>query len=422
MPKLGIHPLPKKRYHGGRWRIYWKWNSRQYSIPTAYIDRKNKMIVDADLRVISAALTMNEPNFPAPYMESDAVKRYLFDRYGNSVNDTIVHDADWLASYAITITGECSRGWAKHSLTHLKNLSRYCGGDIREVTASKAQEFLDSIIAKGKTQSTRNRTLASCSRFFKWVVRTNRSSANPFKGIKLLPEKRSGAIVYCTREERTEIINMAKESGWPDWLAVPIAFFTGMRREEICRLKWPDIRINEGLVFVSRTKTGKSRLIPLYNQLEELLLLIPIHERTGYVVKTPVDSGDEIKDEVKRPDRLINLVLHLRRGMERRLMIKWGHSLPILYAEKPRTKNLVEWKQLKDEHRKAKNEYNKILRSNRNQLNEQLERIGWNPFRHTFGSLLVQGGVSLDKVCAWMGNTPEVCRRHYAQFIPRDRR
>jgi len=50
------------------------------------------------------------------------------------------------------------------------------------------------------------------------------------------------------------------------------------------------------------------------------------------------------------------------------------------------------------------------------------ERIRWNVFRHTFGSLLAQAGVGLDKISAWMGNSPTVCRRHYAEFVPRDRR
>jgi len=50
------------------------------------------------------------------------------------------------------------------------------------------------------------------------------------------------------------------------------------------------------------------------------------------------------------------------------------------------------------------------------------ERIRWNAYRHTFGSLLAQDGVSLDKISAWMGNSPAVCRRHYAEFVPRDRR
>jgi integrase len=39
-------------------------------------------------------------------------------------------------------------------------------------------------------------------------------------------------------------------------------------------------------------------------------------------------------------------------------------------------------------------------------------------FRHTFGSLLAQRGVSLYKISAMMGNSPEICRRHYAALIP----
>ena len=48
-----------------------------------------------------------------------------------------------------------------------------------------------------------------------------------------------------------------------------------------------------------------------------------------------------------------------------------------------------------------------------------VEHIGWTPFRHTFASMLAQAGVPLDKINAWMGNSPQVCRRHYAQFVPR---
>lgn len=30
MPKNNKYPVPKKRYHGGCWRIYWKWNAGCY--------------------------------------------------------------------------------------------------------------------------------------------------------------------------------------------------------------------------------------------------------------------------------------------------------------------------------------------------------------------------------------------------------
>jgi integrase len=39
-------------------------------------------------------------------------------------------------------------------------------------------------------------------------------------------------------------------------------------------------------------------------------------------------------------------------------------------------------------------------------------------YRHTFGSQLAQRGVSLYKISALMGNSPEICWRHYASLIP----
>jgi integrase len=39
-------------------------------------------------------------------------------------------------------------------------------------------------------------------------------------------------------------------------------------------------------------------------------------------------------------------------------------------------------------------------------------------YRHTFGSQLAMKGESLYKISALMGNSPEICRRHYAALIP----
>ena len=39
-------------------------------------------------------------------------------------------------------------------------------------------------------------------------------------------------------------------------------------------------------------------------------------------------------------------------------------------------------------------------------------------YRHTFGSHLAQKGESLYKIAELMGNSPEICRRHYAALIP----
>ena len=39
-------------------------------------------------------------------------------------------------------------------------------------------------------------------------------------------------------------------------------------------------------------------------------------------------------------------------------------------------------------------------------------------YRHTFGSHLAQRGESLYKIATMMGNSPDICRKHYAALIP----
>jgi integrase len=41
-------------------------------------------------------------------------------------------------------------------------------------------------------------------------------------------------------------------------------------------------------------------------------------------------------------------------------------------------------------------------------------------FRHTFGSQLAQKGESLYKISKLMGNSPEICRKHYAALVPEE--
>jgi integrase len=55
-------------------------------------------------------------------------------------------------------------------------------------------------------------------------------------------------------------------------------------------------------------------------------------------------------------------------------------------------------------------------------LRQVQEEIGldWSclDYRHTFGSQLAQKGESLYKISTLMGNSPEICRKHYAALIP----
>ncbi len=307
MPRLSIHPIPKKRYHGGRWRIYWKWNHQQFSVATNHTDQKKVAAVTVDLRHISAALAMDRPIFPDEYQDDPAVIAYLKARFPEAEAEAAPDVESWLDDYAHEIKGECSPRWAEMSVVRLRALDKETGG-LATLTPEGASKYLAAIAAKRKA-GTRNRLLATFSRFYKWAVRTDRTKVNPFAGIKTLKEERLSDIVYCTPAERDEAIALAKATGWKEWLAIPIAFYSGMRREEIANLMWPDIRFDAGLIVVSKTKTLKSRTIPMNATLEQYFRAVPEAQRTGHVVKCPTGI-----DRLWRMDNLMRKVQKLKKA------------------------------------------------------------------------------------------------------------
>ena len=394
-------PRPVKEYHHGVWRVTWRWEGKKYSVSTAIADKAAISEIEAYVRNLASQLACKErPVVSAPWSEMPGVMRYIANRFGaerSTQSRTAPSSDKWIADYAAELRAECSATWAEISLSRLHDL----GGkfELATLTPESASAYLSEVASKNKA-GTRNRALAIFSRFYKWAIRTERATVNPFSGIKTLKEERSLNIVYCTPGERDEIIVFARETDWPDWLAVPVAFYTGMRRGEVARLQWADVRFAEGLIVVNKTKTGKSRVLPLSAKLEELLQAVPNSARRGHVVKIP--------DGFDRELRLENLTRKIEKLKRSRLLAEWGLEKPLPSRSKEYRDTLAKWKA--------------AMKGRTRDLDAALERIGWNSFRHTFGSLLAQAGVSIDKISAWMGNTPEVCRRHYAQFIPRDRR
>ncbi len=217
MPKTNKPPTPQKRFHGGRWRIIWKWHSKQYSLPTRFTDPKKSAAVDSDLRLISAALVMDELEFPDAYVNLPAAITYLADRYAENHDtpDSLLDPEKWLDDYEKELSGECSEKWAGESMVRLRAFEAAMNG-IANATPKTVSSYLAGII-KQNSIPTRNRTQSILSRFFNWAVATHRTRVNPVKGTKKLKEERTSDIVYCTTAERDEIIALAQQTGWPEW-------------------------------------------------------------------------------------------------------------------------------------------------------------------------------------------------------------
>lgn len=396
-------PIPRKRYHRGTWEIFWNWQYKRYTLTLGLLGEKDDQLVEPILRQIAAALANADPEsaFPDDYANAPGVMRYLEDRFHVGAVSGPNGHLDILTQYKAQHKLEASARWHTASIAHIEALKRHCGADLATVTPAMANDFLATLLANDNKPATRNRALAACRRFFGWVVETRRGTKNPFAGIKALREERRADILYCTEKERAELIAAARDSGRPEWMAIPIAFYAGMRREEISRLDWQDIRFAEGIIVVQRSKTGKSREVPLAAALEDILKAVPESRRVGH--------GVPVADEVQRLWRMDNLVRHLRKAKQASLLAAWR-------IERPPPSRAKDYREKKAAFEAEKKKRAALIKA-------ALERIGWNPFRHTYGTLVIQKKIaSIDELCSWMGNTPEVCRRHYVQFMPRDQR
>jgi integrase len=331
------------------------------------------------------------------------VKRYLHDRFGTiplpfSPN---LGTENILEPYKSDITSSCSKMWSTNSLAILRRLEDSTGA-LTNISQSHAKAFLNTM-AITRSKATRNRALASCNRFFNWAVRTRRIANNPFKDIPFLTEEHPESITYCTKEERERILAAAKEIPLPYMIAVPIAFYTGCRREEIARMQWKHILFRESRIVIPKTKTSKRRVLPLADNLRPVLESVERHD--DFVVRYARTN------ETTWTASACYLIESIRRKLCRPLKCgKDGKPVGTIHKQYAMTE---------DDLRKHPPQYCPELAAD-GQPWLPAERVGWTTWRHTFGSLLAQAGVSIDKISAWMGNTPDVCRRHYAEFTPRN--
>jgi integrase len=221
------------------------------------------------------------------------------------------------------------------------------------------------MLADGLSPARRNRALIMASRFFKWAMRTRRAFENPFAGIKLLKEERGSDIVFCSKAERDIIIAMAEDTGDVDALAVMIAFYAGLRRGEIYRLAWEDIDFERRFLKIRKSKTKVGRNVPIGARLMDALSKAPESKRKGLVIPLHKD---------------VNAIEHSNSFLTK--LRRYAKATGAAVSE---------------------------------------EQISWNVFRHTFASLYIQEGGTLDKGCAILGNTREVFLRHYGNLHPKDR-
>ena len=166
-------------------------------------------------------------------------------------------------------------------------ISRYIGGmRLADVTIPVVDGWMAQMVAEGYAPRTVGKAFALLRQALKHAVACDIITKNPCSFCKP-PKLQRREMRVLDREERTRMMRLARSAETtPLGLAIELALTTGMRRGEICALRWSDVGDHEisvnhaislegGKMYEKEPKTsGSKRTIPLTKRLYAVLRAI----------------------------------------------------------------------------------------------------------------------------------------------------
>ncbi len=243
---------------------------------------------------------------------------------------------------------------------------------FEEITTVMVSDFLVSQVrVKGLAPKTANRYREVLCKLVNWAMKSGRvkmpMDRNPVASVDRYAE-RAPEIRYLTLPQIKDQLSVLSEK--PTLHAmVATLIYGGLRREEVVWLREED--------FVRATAKAPNGLLR---------------------VEAKTVDGQSWQPKTKR-NRAVPVSRDLRQVLHDSVPPIAGDGWLFVSAEGKR------WDP--DNFSRALRDVNKAA------------GLPWTclDFRHTFGSQLAQRGVSLYQIAALMGNSPEICRRHYAALV-----
>jgi integrase len=113
------------------------------------------------------------------------------------------------------------------------------------------------------SNTTINKYKAAASVVFSYACREYDLPDNPVRHIRSLPEPR-GRIRFLSDDERSRLFEACRASNWDKlYPLVLLAITTGARKGELLGLRWCDVDFDRQTAFISTTKNGEPRVLPL---------------------------------------------------------------------------------------------------------------------------------------------------------------
>lgn len=215
-------------------------------------------------------------------------------------------------------TGEIERSTYSNSLySYNKYIKPYLGDYVfASVDKTVLSSWLTKLYQAGLSQNTIHTTYARLKKVYNYFYNNGELLKDPFKGVKM-PKKGEPKVTHLTKEQMDDVRSAVYdnyEAKDPMYVGILLALLAGLRRGEICGLRWNDIDFYRhtitvrSAVGVSNGKDGdytknpknktSNRTLPIMPELEDALL-----KRKALIV--PLDSWYVIgeQEQFMRPQQ-----------------------------------------------------------------------------------------------------------------------
>jgi integrase len=142
----------------------------------------------------------------------------------------------------------------------------WTGMGIHEITKRDVVEVISTIEQRGAPVAA-NKTLKSIKTFLRWCVGRAVLDQSPAEGVPL-PAKEVARDRVLDDQELAQVILAARKIGGPYGGIVELLALTGQRREEVARLSWEELDLEQRIWTLpkSRTKNAKQHVVHLSEQ------------------------------------------------------------------------------------------------------------------------------------------------------------
>lgn len=157
----------------------------------------------------------------------------------------------WLEGKDVTARPNTAKGYRDYATKHiLPALGSY---DVREITWRVLQTFYNGLLKTHKVNSVKKFDIV-VSGALEDAIRDGVLEINPAKLVKWPKREKFEARAF-SKDDAAKLLDIAEKAGEPMRAAITLGLCYGLRRSEVCGLRWIDIDFAKGTLHVRHTLT-----------------------------------------------------------------------------------------------------------------------------------------------------------------------